>query len=71
MYLPSHTDGIDPTIFANAVATAVEQMLVARMAQSMQERALFAITRAFSEPDIIDYSIYHGAKIASYFATQV
>jgi len=56
---------IDPTIFANAVAASVEQILAARAAQPVQDRTLNAISPALAQPDILDYSTGHGAKIFS------
>jgi hypothetical protein len=59
------TKGIDPTTFANAVAAAVEQILAARSTQPIQASSLFAISPALAQPDVIDYSTGHGAKIFS------
>jgi hypothetical protein len=58
------TEGIDPTTFATAVASAVEQILAARgIASTRNNDEQFAISPALAQPNIFDYSSGIGANI--------
>jgi hypothetical protein len=55
---------VDPATFAATVAAAVEQILAARVQQAATTTPPhFAISPAFSQPNVLDYSSGIGAKI--------
>ena len=60
------SEGINPATFANAVATAVEQILTARgFSGNPSNNVQFAISPALAQPNVLDYSSGTGAKIFS------
>jgi hypothetical protein len=56
--------GINPNTFADAVATAVEQILAAHgFSGNQSSNVQFAISPALAQPNILDYSSGTGAKM--------
>jgi hypothetical protein len=56
--------GISPNTFADAVVTAVEQILAARgFSGTQSSNVQFAISPALAQPNVLDYSSGTGAKI--------